>query len=179
MVKALEANILTHFSYTYVGLACWQQIQTRRKTITLMMYVFHFRVRTLPSLTFLLCFLKILFWLAWYFSLRSLWLTSPFNSTSLFQSKQDFQRRKEEMALAVEATRKRLEAVSTLSFLQNVGKGRKNCRIKPRDMKIERYLLAKIKLNAIEEKYYDFITLLTYVLYCNSLRPRSHVSGYF
>ena len=31
---------------------------------------------------------------------------------ALFQSKQDFQRRKEEMALAVEATRKRLEAVS-------------------------------------------------------------------
>ena len=124
-------------------------------------------------------FLKILFWPAGYFSLSSLWLTSAFNSTSLFQSKQDFQRRKEEMALAVEATRKRLEAVSTLSFLQNVGKGRKNCRIKPRDMKIERYLLAKIKLNAIEEKYYDFITLLTYVLYCNSLRPRSHVSGYF
>ena len=131
--------------------------------------------------SFALC-LNFLFWLAWYFSLRSLWLTSPFNSTSLFQSKQDFQRRKEEMALAVEATRKRLEAVSTLTFLQNVGKGRKNCRIKPRDMKIERYLLAKIKLNAIEEKsvsYYDFITLLTYVLYCNSLRPRSNVSGYF
>jgi len=58
-------------------------------------------------------FVRILFWLAGYFSLSSLWLTSPFNSTSLFQSKQDFQRRKEEMALAVEATRKRLEAVST------------------------------------------------------------------
>ena len=147
-----------------------------------MMYVFHFRVKTLPSLTLLLCFVRILFWPAGYFSLSSLCLTSPFNSPSLFQSKQDFQRRKEEMALAVEATRKRLEAVSTLTFLQNVRKGRKNCRIKPRDMKIERYLLAKIKLNAIEEKsvsYYDFITLLTYVLYCNSLRPRSNVSGYF
>lgn len=113
MVKALEANIVTHFSYTYVGLACWQQIQTKRKTTTLMMYVFHFGVETLPSWTLLLCFVRILFWLAGYFSLSSLCLTSPFNSTSLFQSKQDFQRRKEEMALAVEATRKRLEAVST------------------------------------------------------------------
>ena len=37
-----SASILTHFSYTYVGLACWQQIQTKRKTTTLMMYVFHF-----------------------------------------------------------------------------------------------------------------------------------------
>ena len=113
MVKALEANIVKHFFYTYVGLACWQQIQTRRKTTTLMMYVFHFRVWTLPSLTLLLCFVRILFWLAGYFSLRSLCLTPQFNSTALFQSKQDFQRRKEEMALAVEATRKRLEAVSS------------------------------------------------------------------
>ena len=78
-----------------------------------MMYVFHFRVWTLPSLTLLLCFVRILFWLAGYFSLRSLCLTPQFNSTALFQSKQDFQRRKEEMALAVEATRKRLEAVSS------------------------------------------------------------------
>lgn len=31
----------------------------------------------------------------------------------VYKSKQDFQRRKEEMALAVEATRKRLEAVSS------------------------------------------------------------------